>query len=199
MALNESFPQPDPELEEESLFDQAAVTFLVFAVIALGWIRVRDGRISLKLFVETDSWMGDLAWGVVAALVLVAVWEVARRLWESPRLFENKLRDFFGELSGGEIVGVSLMAGFAEELLFRGAMQISWGIIPATIIFGAFHLLEGKIDLSWILSALLGGGVFGLLLLWTGNLLAPMVAHFVLNSINLRLLMMRGPKKVTTS
>jgi membrane protease YdiL (CAAX protease family) len=43
----------------------------------------------------------------------------------------------------------------------------------------------------WTVFAALAGLLFGGLMLWRGNLLAPMVGHFVVNAINLRSLSRR--------
>jgi membrane protease YdiL (CAAX protease family) len=37
----------------------------------------------------------------------------------------------------------------------------------------------------WTLFAVVAGSLFGGLMLWRGNLLAPVVAHFLVNAVNL--------------
>jgi membrane protease YdiL (CAAX protease family) len=47
------------------------------------------------------------------------------------------------------------------------------------------HTGPGPAFRLWTLFAAVAGGLFGALTVWRGNLLAPMVAHFVVNAVNL--------------
>lgn len=88
---------------------------------------------------------------------------------------------------------MALLSGFAEELLFRGAIQGSLGIWVATILFALLHSGPGGSFRLWPVFALVAGALFGALVLWRGNLLAAIVAHAVVNAINLgRLAATRG-------
>ena len=83
----------------------------------------------------------------------------------------------FAPLSMAEVVAISALAGIGEEILFRGAMQASFGWPIATIAFGACHL--GLSRRGWVLGlwAALAGAVLAGLAIATGGLLAPIVAH----------------------
>lgn len=72
-----------------------------------------------------------------------------------------------------QIVVLALSAGFAEELLFRGALQPLWGILISSVIFALLHAVSKLyISVAFIISLCLG-----LLLQWTSNLAAPIMAH----------------------
>ena len=83
----------------------------------------------------------------------------------------------FGPLSTAEMVAISALAGVGEEILFRGAVQASFGWPTATVAFGLCHL--GLSRQGWVLGvwAALAGGVLAGLAFVTGGLLAPIVAH----------------------
>jgi uncharacterized protein len=103
-------------------------------------------------------------------------------MWSHHRqLFEAVLRPIFGKCSVLQLWIISLIAGFSEEAFFRGSIQGSLadrvGVVLALVLasaaFGACHLL------TWtyaIIAAFLGG-YLGLLWIWTGNLLTPMITH----------------------
>lgn len=83
------------------------------------------------------------------------------------------------------IVGV--LAGFSEELFFRGAMQRllhsapmpGWGAVWLTAtIFSLIHF-----QAFGFVPRLLLGAYFGYLMLWSGSVWLPVIAHTVNNSL----------------
>lgn len=117
------------------------------------------------------------------------LWELARKYLASARQLTDALSAALGPLQPGEVVGLALLSGFAEELLFRGAIQGSLGILAATLLFGFLHSGGPGGSSSglrlWPLFALVAGGLFGAMVLWRGNLLPAITAHVVVNAINL--------------
>lgn len=84
------------------------------------------------------------------------------------------------------LVLLGLAAGIGEELLFRGVFQRLFaqlannahlGIWASAILFSLIHL-----EMQGFLVRTLWGGFFGYLLLWTGSIWVPIVAHIVNNS-----------------
>ena len=79
-----------------------------------------------------------------------------------------------------------LISGFAEELFFRGAIQSSWGFAWATLIFALMHSGSDRTFRWWMLFAFAAALVFGAVTLHRESILAAIIAHTVVNSINLR-------------
>jgi membrane protease YdiL (CAAX protease family) len=71
-------------------------------------------------------------------------------------------------------------------MLFRGALLPWLGLWPQAVIFALLHIGPGARFLPWTLSSLAIGVLFGYLYLLTGDLGAPIAAHFVINYLNLR-------------
>lgn len=131
-----------------------------------------------------------IGWGLAATAPLVATLLVMDR-FPLPQLQRVKdiaaqaTRQIFPNPRWWQLAVVSLAAGVGEELIFRGLLQagvaqligspqglwIALGI--ASVVFGAFHWL----DATYALLATLAGLYFGGLLLATGNLWTPIVAH----------------------
>jgi len=84
-------------------------------------------------------------------------------------------------------------SAIGEECLFRGALQTTVGLIPAALIFALCHILPDRRAWPWTLFALAAGFGLGALYEWRGGLAAPIMAHFVVNGINLRVLSRRAP------
>jgi CAAX protease family protein len=165
--------------------------------------------LELALLVFAFLWGGlfhrppllDLYWNLNAALIgIVAVippflfllWtlnSVVPICSHHRHLFEAVLRPLFGKWSILQLLVISLIAGVSEESFFRGAIQGSLadrvGVIPALVLaslaFGACHLLTW----TYAIVAAFIGLYLGLLWIWTGNLLTPMVTHAVYDFVAL--------------
>jgi membrane protease YdiL (CAAX protease family) len=156
------------------------------------WIGFARGVIPLALFVDRRRFPLDLAAGGAAGLLLVGAWRLASRYLKTARDLESALSKVLGSITTAEAFGLALLSGFAEEVFFRGALQQSIGLVPATLLFALLHSGPGRAFRLWTLFAALAGLLFGALMLWRGNLLAPVVGHFVVNAINLRSLSRRS-------
>ncbi|HMA33088.1 MAG TPA: CPBP family intramembrane glutamic endopeptidase [Chloroflexia bacterium] len=83
-----------------------------------------------------------------------------------------------------------LLAVVLEEVLFRGLLLGGLGaLVPAGLlvlvlglVFGVMHSPQGT--LGMILAAIIGMAL-GILFLWSGSLLAPLVAHYLINILQL--------------
>jgi membrane protease YdiL (CAAX protease family) len=88
-------------------------------------------------------------------------------------------------LTACEVIAASSSIG--EELLFRAVLQDRLGIGIATALFALAHFPAERDLWPWPVVALPMGLLFGGLYEWTGAALAPIVAHAVINLLNLRL------------
>ena len=149
------------------------------------WLGWRDGRIGIDLFLDRESWWFDLGLGLVAGSLLILVWIFARQSLSAARDLEAELAGLLGPLGISEIMGLALLSGFAEELFFRGAMQGAWGWFPATVLFALLHAGPGVTFRIWTAFAGVAGLTMAGLMIWRGNLLAPVVTHVLVNAVNL--------------
>jgi membrane protease YdiL (CAAX protease family) len=163
--------------------------YLVLALAGGLWIGIaRRGPIPLSLFVARHGWWRDLALGAAGGLALWAVWRLSRRFVPAARELEERLAGLLGPVTTSEAIGLALLSGFAEELFFRGAVQASLGWIPATLLFALLHTGPGRAFRLWTAFALVAGLLLGWMMLWRGNLLGPVLAHALVNGVNLRAL-----------
>jgi membrane protease YdiL (CAAX protease family) len=123
--------------------------------------------------------------GLMLGLAAVGVSELLTRWTDLGEALADVLGESLAGIGRGDAVLLALASGTAEEMLFRGALQPAVGIVWASMIFGACHFLPRKELALWSLYAVLMGFAFGWLYEWTGQLLAPIVAHTVVNAINL--------------
>ena len=133
-------------------------------------------------------WVPDLGAGLAsgALVLLLSRWMTRRTSWG-----DALARALAGTLDGISVPNSLLLAvasGLAEEMLFRGALQPQVGWLLASLLFGLLHFIPRRELLPWTGFALLVGALFGGLFLWTGNLVAPVVAHVLVNAVNLPML-----------
>lgn len=158
---------------------------MAMAVGGAVWIGVREGVIPLRLFVDVRTWWVDLLLGLGAGLLLLGLWKGAEKGSSLARDLEDLLGEALGPLQRSEVIALAVLSGFAEELFFRGAVQGSFGWLPATVLFALLHTGPGRAFRLWTLFALVAGLLFGGLMELRGNLLGPVVAHFLVNAVNL--------------
>lgn len=125
----------------------------------------------------------------VAVLTAALSMGLVYTLYKSHPAFERALRDSgvkVGEealrMAGYPVMFVVVSAaGLAEEVLFRGGLQPTIGVIPAALLFGFSHGGWRREMWAYVLAASVSGGLFGLAYLWTGDLWVPVIAHTLHN------------------
>lgn len=160
--------------------------YLALALSGALWIGLAQGQVPLALFVDPATCWLDIGAGLGAGLFMIALWGMARHAFPAARQLEIHLAELLGTVDGAEIVGLAVLSGFAEELFFRGAVQSAWGWLPATTLFTLLHTGREPAFRMWTLFAAVAGLLLAGLMVWRGNLLAPIIAHALVNAVNLR-------------
>ncbi len=89
-------------------------------------------------------------------------------------LCEPPLGPFIRDGRASYFLLLSLCAGFAEELLFRAALQPHWGLWATSVVFGLFHALTpAYFGVAVLIGAYLGTAYIAS----GGNIVVPVVIH----------------------
>ncbi len=146
-----------------------------------------------------DGWWGsadrlaaDLLVGLSAGLLIVALSNLAVVLLPAFGRLADRMALVIGPLPWWLVVLAAAVSAVAEESLFRGAMQASWGLLVASALFAACHVVPERTFLPWTAFAAVAGLLLGGLFAWRGGLVAPIAAHLVTNLVNLWLLSRRA-------
>jgi membrane protease YdiL (CAAX protease family) len=87
----------------------------------------------------------------------------------------TEVRVIFSSLRFIDIFIISLAAGFAEEMLFRGIFQIKFGIVMASILFGLVHFITP----AYVIVTIMMGFYIGIFFYLFESLLIPILLHFM--------------------
>ena len=167
---------------------------LVILALVLAWFGLWDQSQPLKEMRSWAAWKSPILLGLAATvpmlgyLILFHFW-TPKFLQPMQQFVDLKLKPMFRGASLLEMLTLSLMAGFGEELFFRWCLQggithlltptmgtagaISTGIIAASLVFGACHWVNSAYGVTTILV----GTYLGLLMVWSGSWLVPAIAH----------------------
>jgi membrane protease YdiL (CAAX protease family) len=172
----------------------AALIYGLFGAVAVTWGVLRGDPDIFQhpegLMAETFPLPAGIVLGGAAGITFglgiarLTRFSVYRFRWA--RTLHTEFRGLFGPLSNVDILAYSVFSAIGEELFFRGAMQPVLGIVPASIIFGMLHFAPGRKLMPWPLQAVAMGFAFGGLFWLSGNLAAPVLAHFTINYQNLQ-------------
>ena len=167
-------------------------------LIALLWsrlsgltLRLGDPFESLLLGLFTAGVMGFTN---VRLLSCTSRWLFVKAL---RRFYDALLVPMFSKVRCRDIVLISVAAGIGEELLFRGVIQPTIGLVPASVIFGIAHF-GGRGMLMFGIWAGLMGLIFGWLAVISDGLLAPIVAHAGYDAIALTYIRRGGVSNVSS-
>lgn len=131
-------------------------------------------------FFEWDSWQifySGIIPGLLIVLVdLVLMYTLPKKYFDdggiNERIFKNR--------SIGSIFILTIVIAISEELLFRGVLQSTFGLVFASVLFAIVHVRYLKKPVLLLVIVLISF-YFGILFKLTGNLLVTMTAHFVVD------------------
>jgi uncharacterized protein len=143
-----------------------------------GWLRAR-GMASFLLSLGLGVCLGAITVMATRAVVLRAEWA---------RALHAALRPAVHGVGDGMLLALAVASAAGEELLFRGLLVPTIGVVVSSLVFGVLHQIRGRGRWGWIAWATVMGLLFALIFTATGSLAGPLVAHAVINHANLRFL-----------
>lgn len=169
---------------------RSGLVLLLYGALTVLGVLIAAGRDDMDVYrigeISSASWLAlSPVIGLAFGLLVVLSSRLATQRFGWARSLHRDFRSIIGKLTGREILILALASSIGEEVLFRGALQPAIGLWLQAIVFALLHIGPGVRFLPWTLWALVMGLCFGLLYQWTGNLGAPIVAHFTINFLNL--------------
>ncbi len=145
-----------------------------------------------------------VAWGLAGAVPMIVMlltmdrWPIGP-LANLKRFVRELVVPLFAQLNLAQLALISSLAGIGEEMLFRGVLQdllargiggaagLLVGLLVGSVVFGLCHWVTR----TYAVLAMLIGLYMGVLLIASGSILAPIVAHAVYDFVALWYLVKR--------
>jgi hypothetical protein len=157
--------------------------YAVVLLFAVGYSAFSSGL--RTLLGERGPTAGHLLAALALALGIVALCHVADRLAPAVRRAGEAFTEILGPYTYAEALVLALASGIAEEVLFRGALWPHLGLVGTSLLFGLVHVLPRRSLLAYPLFAGAVGVLLGLLRQGSGSVIPPIVAHVLVNGLNL--------------
>jgi membrane protease YdiL (CAAX protease family) len=167
------------QLNDKMLLANLYLTQAITLIIGISWV-LFQGRNPLPLLELPQSGLFGL-WGAgLAVLVLLFDLGISRFVPEDASDDGGVNERIFGSRAIWHIAVISLVVSLCEEILFRGAIQYAIGPYWTSILFAAIHVryLRHWIPTGLVFSISYG---LGLIMIHTGTLWAPILAHFLVD------------------
>lgn len=183
---------PEEARPETDFVRMGLLFYGAMAVVAVLW-RIGVHHESI-LYASTEfEAMGvrlgrDISLGLGVGAVVVVLSAAMTRLTKWGAELARSMAEALGPLTIPDAILLACASGLAEEMFFRGALQPRVGWIAASLLFGAVHFVPRREFYPWTIFAVVIGFVLGGLFMYTGNLIAPVTAHFFVNAVNLPML-----------
>jgi uncharacterized protein len=176
---------PDTEtLSRTQILVAMALTALILFGVAKLWLYLGDIQLRPLNFTAFD-----LGVGIALGLGLTGLSEIAYAVWPVYR----KSADFYltmvlKPLEIPDVIWLGILPGLSEELLFRGVMLPAIGLDPIGIVlsslcFGVLHMTDSR-QWSYGVWATAIGMLLAFIMVETGNLFIPIVAHITTNLVS---------------
>lgn len=166
---------------------QSVILLTLPSILYVGVVHGRGPQDTLRrLGLHRENLERALGEGVVATLAVFALLIIAGLLLQTADVTPDENDRALAIARSITIlgaVGISIGAAVGEEIFFRGFLQPRIGIIGQALVFGLAHLNYVNVSEVVVTTAL--ALLFGVLYKRTGNLMAPMVTHFLFNLIML--------------
>lgn len=198
--MNEEGDKTQLQMDRKSLL---LISLLAEAGLALiGLLLLGTSRAEVLSQINL-SW-GATGYALLLCLPMLGVLFVAMRAKWQPFShlkieLEEKIQPIFANCKLIDLAFISFLAGFGEELFFRGWLQnllidklgIWAGILLASLIFGLAHYISKE----YLIYASLTGIYLGLIYHVSGNLYIVMAIHAMYDFIALVYLVGKGRKR----
>lgn len=190
---------PRPEYPRDKTIWRIVTPQIVILLISTVWIYLfPKDNVSEHFIFSPQIILGGFITGLCLALAGYLFYVFAKKtkkFYEAVELFERILSPTFKNLKLIDLVLLSFIAGFNEEVFFRGLIFSRVGLVLSSLIFGILHF-PGKRYWIYGVWATASGALFAYLFQITGSLWLPITAHTTNNLIGMILLnrMAKGEK-----
>lgn len=168
--------QHQPPIRPAQLAQVGFLFSIILITSAFGWTALLHQKNILMQWYPSNNAGREILLGLILGISGANLIWMLHRYLASIRRMRNMLIQLidFRQMNWLHALLFGLMAGFPEEMFFRGAMQPRLGILITALIFGILHAMTS----FYLLYAFLMGVGLGMLVAWRGDLWAATMTHF---------------------
>ena len=123
--------------------------------------------------------------GVTAATAIIGFTRLTVPRFGWAQRLHLELRPVARDLTIAQILAIAGLVSLGEELFFRGLLVPLAGVWLPALIFGLLHQVKGPSRWVWVVWATVFGLILGSIFALTGSLVGPLLAHAIVNAVNL--------------
>jgi uncharacterized protein len=131
------------------------------------------------------SLVSSAALGLAVATAIIAFTRMTVPRFAWAQRLHSELRPAARDLTLGQILMLAGLSSLGEELLFRGLLVPTLGVVLSALLFGLAHQIKGSSRWVWTGWATAVGLMLGAIFALTGSLVGPLLAHAIINAVNL--------------
>lgn len=132
-----------------------------------------------------NSWLHSLAIALGASAVLIALNKALLRHFKPARLLQREFQILLRRAPKLPMGLAVALGSVVEEIVFRAILLPNIGLVLSSIAFGLLHFGRTAVFVWWTIWATAMGFAFGGVAVWSGDCLAPSVAHIIVNFFSL--------------
>jgi membrane protease YdiL (CAAX protease family) len=140
-----------------------------------------------------EAALASIVLGACGAALAVMLTRLLFRRTKWARALHDKLRPLVRHEDGAVIWLMAIASSIGEELFFRGFLSVTIGVWLSSLAFGLLHQVRGAGRFGWAGSAFTMGLFLSVLYALTGQLVGCIVAHALVNVVNLHYLRDHDP------
>ncbi|MFO7849555.1 MAG: CPBP family intramembrane glutamic endopeptidase [Spirochaetia bacterium] len=163
----------------------AVLFYLLFAAAALLWAGIADSVHVLTFNADRPRPAGEVLILSAALFANILFDLYAPRILPSARRMFHAMGEALGEIGYPQAAVLAAASALGEEMLFRGAVQPTFGLPLASLLFALSHFPISRELLLWPIYALLMGLVLGTLRILGGDIWSAVLLHFLVNFFGL--------------
>lgn len=155
--------------------------------VAFAWFVRGEPLWALLLRLDTPvQTLGFAALSATASISLIGLmYRANRRFAQALKRSGGHVAEETLKVAGYPVMYVVVaMAGFGEEILFRGGLQPTIGIVPAAVLFGLSHGGWRREMWAYVAAATGAGLIFGTVYHLTNSIWVPVIGHAVHNVVS---------------
>jgi membrane protease YdiL (CAAX protease family) len=163
------------------------VLYLALGATAVAWVGLRGQANIWQSPSHADPQvLASIVAGLALGLAIVFASRMALYRFDWARALHREFRNLLYPMTDIEIVILAVASSLGEELFFRGALLPVIGVLGSSAVFALLHVGPKARHLPWTVGSFGAGLAFGAIFVWTGDLTGPVLAHFLVNFLNLR-------------